>query len=77
MGEYVARIHHRVLREPAYVVRERIGEAGRRRWLRSRPIRSTPSRPEWGTVFVVPWDTDIFGFPVGTYQPGEPDGHPG
>jgi undecaprenyl-phosphate 4-deoxy-4-formamido-L-arabinose transferase len=26
MGEYVARIHHRVLREPAYVVRERIGE---------------------------------------------------
>jgi undecaprenyl-phosphate 4-deoxy-4-formamido-L-arabinose transferase len=27
MGEYVARIHHRVLREPAYVVRERIGES--------------------------------------------------
>jgi glycosyltransferase involved in cell wall biosynthesis len=26
MGEYVARIHHRVLREPAYVVRERVGE---------------------------------------------------
>ena len=26
MGEYVARIHHRVLREPAYVVRERIGD---------------------------------------------------
>jgi glycosyltransferase involved in cell wall biosynthesis len=26
LGEYVARIHHRVLREPAYVVRERIGE---------------------------------------------------
>lgn len=26
MGEYVARIHHRVLREPAYVVKERIGE---------------------------------------------------
>ncbi len=29
-------------------------------------------RPEWGGVFVVPWDTDIFGFPVGTYEPGEP-----
>jgi hypothetical protein len=29
-------------------------------------------RPEWGRVFVVPWDTDIFGFPVGTYEPGEP-----
>jgi undecaprenyl-phosphate 4-deoxy-4-formamido-L-arabinose transferase len=28
MGEYVARIHHRVLREPAYVVRERTGEPG-------------------------------------------------
>ena len=28
-------------------------------------------RPEWGRVFVVPWDTDIFGFPVGTYEPGE------
>ena len=28
LGEYVARIHHRVLREPAYVVRERIGEPG-------------------------------------------------
>jgi len=27
LGEYVARIHHRVLREPAYVIRERIGEA--------------------------------------------------
>src|SRR5262245_46748793 len=28
MGEYVARIHHHVLTEPAYVVRERIGEPG-------------------------------------------------
>ena len=28
-------------------------------------------RPEWGRVFVVPWDTDIFGFPVGTYEPGD------
>jgi hypothetical protein len=28
--------------------------------------------PEWGTVYVVPWDTDIFGFPVGTYTPREP-----
>jgi undecaprenyl-phosphate 4-deoxy-4-formamido-L-arabinose transferase len=28
MGEYVARIHHRVLREPAYVVRERTGDPG-------------------------------------------------
>jgi hypothetical protein len=28
--------------------------------------------PEWGQVFVVPWDTDIFGFPVGTYAPGDP-----
>jgi undecaprenyl-phosphate 4-deoxy-4-formamido-L-arabinose transferase len=27
LGEYVARIHHRVLREPAYVIRERIGDA--------------------------------------------------
>jgi glycosyltransferase involved in cell wall biosynthesis len=26
LGEYVARIHHRVLREPSYVVRERVGE---------------------------------------------------
>jgi hypothetical protein len=26
LGQYVARIHHRVLREPAYVVRQRIGE---------------------------------------------------
>jgi hypothetical protein len=31
------------------------------------------SRPEWGTVYVVPWDTEIFGFPVGTYTPGEPE----
>ena len=28
LGEYVARIHHRVLREPAYVIRERVGEPG-------------------------------------------------
>jgi hypothetical protein len=27
--------------------------------------------PEWGRVFVVPWDTDIFGFPVAIYEPGE------
>ncbi len=26
LGEYIARIHSRVLREPAYVVRERIGD---------------------------------------------------
>ena len=26
---------------------------------------------EWGRVLVVPWDTDIFGFPVGAYEPGE------
>ena len=26
LGEYMARIHHRVLREPSYVVRERVGE---------------------------------------------------
>jgi undecaprenyl-phosphate 4-deoxy-4-formamido-L-arabinose transferase len=26
LGEYIARIHHRVLREPAYVVRERVGD---------------------------------------------------
>jgi hypothetical protein len=31
------------------------------------------SRPEWGTAFVVPWDTEIFGFPVGTFAPGEPE----
>jgi undecaprenyl-phosphate 4-deoxy-4-formamido-L-arabinose transferase len=28
LGEYVARIHHRVLREPAYVVREQVGNPG-------------------------------------------------
>ncbi len=28
LGEYVARIHHRVLQEPAYVVRERVGDPG-------------------------------------------------
>ena len=28
-------------------------------------------RPAWGRVFVVPWDTEIFGFPVGSYEPGE------
>jgi glycosyltransferase involved in cell wall biosynthesis len=26
LGEYVARIHHRVLQEPSYVVRDRVGE---------------------------------------------------
>ncbi len=28
-------------------------------------------RPEWGHVLVIPWDTEIFGFPVGAYQPGD------
>ena len=27
--------------------------------------------PEWGRVYVLPWDAEIFGFPVGAYQPGE------
>jgi hypothetical protein len=26
---------------------------------------------EWGAAFVVPWDAEIFGFPVGTFTPGE------
>ena len=30
-------------------------------------------RPEWGRVFVVPWDTDVFGFPVAVYEPGDAD----
>lgn len=30
-----------------------------------------PSKPELGTVAVIPWDTDVFGFPVGDYRPGE------
>ena len=31
-----------------------------------------PRHPEWGRVFVIPWDTEIFGFLVAVYQPGEP-----
>jgi hypothetical protein len=31
------------------------------------------AHPEWGTVFVVPWDTATFGFPVGILEPGEPE----
>lgn len=27
--------------------------------------------PEWGNVAVLPWDTDIFGFPVGDYKVGD------
>lgn len=35
------------------------------------------NRPAWGRVFVVPWDTDIFGFPVGSYEPGDAEAiHP-
>jgi len=37
--------------------------------VQARPLDG--DHPEWGTVFVVPWDTDIFGFPVGTCVPGD------
>jgi hypothetical protein len=30
-------------------------------------------RPSWGSVAILPWDSEIFGFCVGRYQPGEPD----
>jgi hypothetical protein len=28
--------------------------------------------PGWGRVAILPWDTDIFGFPVAAWQPGDP-----
>jgi hypothetical protein len=28
--------------------------------------------PGWGKVAILPWDTDIFGFPVAAWQPGDP-----
>src|SRR5262245_60726499 len=34
-----------------------------------RPLRE--DCPEWGRVTVIPWDTEIFGFPVGAYEPGD------
>src|SRR5262245_3141874 len=37
--------------------------------VQARPLDE--DHPEWGRVFVVPWDTDIFGFPVGTCAPGD------
>jgi hypothetical protein len=38
------------------------------------PVESLDAgRPEWGTVYVVPWDTDIFGFPVAVWQPADVD----
>jgi hypothetical protein len=38
----------------------------------SAPVPLDVGHPEWGKVFVVPWDTEIFGFPVGAYEPGDP-----
>lgn len=31
----------------------------------------SPDRPEWGRVAILPWDQEIFGFPVGDYQAGD------
>jgi hypothetical protein len=28
--------------------------------------------PGWGRVAILPWDTEIFGFPVAAWQPGDP-----
>jgi hypothetical protein len=28
--------------------------------------------PGWGQIAILPWDTDIFGFPVAAWQPGDP-----
>jgi len=35
----------------------------------ARPLQE--DRPEWGSVLIIPWDTEIFGFPVGAFQPGD------
>ena len=32
-----------------------------------------PERPALGTIAMIPWDTDIFGFRVADYKLGEPD----
>ena len=29
--------------------------------------------PGWGTTAILPWDAEIFGFPVAVWQPGDPD----
>jgi hypothetical protein len=36
----------------------------------SRPLQD--DCPGWGRVAIIPWDTDIFGFPVAAYEPGDP-----
>jgi GNAT superfamily N-acetyltransferase len=36
----------------------------------SRPLQD--DCPGWGRVVIIPWDTDIFGFPVAAYEPGDP-----
>jgi hypothetical protein len=35
-----------------------------------RPLED--NAPGWGSVAILPWDTDIFGFPVAAWQPGDP-----
>lgn len=35
------------------------------------PLRD--GAPSWGQVAILPWDTESFGFPVGVWQPGDPD----
>ncbi len=33
----------------------------------------SPEHPQWGTVAVLPWDADTFGFPVADFRPGTAD----
>lgn len=29
------------------------------------------ANPDWGSIGILPWDSDVFGFPVANYKPGE------
>jgi RimJ/RimL family protein N-acetyltransferase len=31
-----------------------------------------PDMPGWGAVALLPWDAEVFGFPVADFQPGDP-----
>jgi glycosyltransferase involved in cell wall biosynthesis/ribosomal protein S18 acetylase RimI-like enzyme len=70
IGEYLARIHVRVMARPSYTIRAMTGTGGAVAWLEPDPAPA-PRDSELGRLLA--WDTEFWGFPVGRVEQRELD----
>lgn len=71
IGEYLARMHVRVMARPSYSIRARIGDVSARRPAAARSAQGAPGDSGLGRV--LSWDSEFWGFTVGRVVPGALD----